>query len=199
MTGPASASARKRASEALSPLSSLLVCARALAASGCRPLRAPGRPSEMLARGAERASAGCASRLGCRSASTASGSRWRMASAPCGARRAGRATPCSTTSTSSSPRPLLFSGESGSQRVESKTPGVGRGQLDEAQALLDPDVVVHDEAGLLVEGLRPVDVGDGNRDQLELEVHPARDPIPARRSTRRSPASSPRTRPAGTR
>ena len=48
----------------------------------------------------------------------------------------------------------------------------GRRELHEAQVLVDLVVVVGVEAGLVdVERLRAVDVGDGHRDQLELEVH----------------------------
>src|SRR5688572_16549171 len=65
----------------------------------------------------------------------------------------------------------LHLGDTGPDR--DRAVGPGRGELDEAQLLVDLDVVVGVESGLLVEGLRAVDVGDGDGDQFELEVHRA--------------------------
>src|SRR5215218_3217121 len=59
----------------------------------------------------------------------------------------------------------------------------GRGQLDEAELVADLVVVVGVEADLLgVEALGAVDVADGDRHQLELEVH-GRRPLAGRVST----------------
>ena len=49
------------------------------------------------------------------------------------------------------------------------------GELHEAEVLVDRVVVVGVEAGLVgVEGLRAVDVGDRDGDELELVVHAVR-------------------------
>ena len=47
----------------------------------------------------------------------------------------------------------------------------GRGQLDESQVFADRVIVVGIESEADVEVLGAVDVGDGNGDQFELDVH----------------------------
>ena len=54
-------------------------------------------------------------------------------------------------------------------QIEQAEPG-GR-ELHEAQVLVHAMIVIGVEAGALVERLGAVDVGDRNRDQLDLEVH----------------------------
>jgi hypothetical protein len=61
-------------------------------------------------------------------------------------------------------------GEAGADRDGAG--GSGRGQLDEAQLLVDLVVVIRVETDLIdVEGLGAIDVGDGNGNELELPIH----------------------------
>ena len=99
------------------------------------------------------------------------GKRWMSdTSTPRPASSARAASMSSTTSC----RPLTEPGSASVMPVADRDRArrAGRRELHEAQVLVDLVVVVGVEAGLVdVERLGAVDVGDGHRDQLELEVH----------------------------
>ncbi len=66
-------------------------------------------------------------------------------------------------------RPRLRAAHSLAER--DRTRRTGRRHLDEADLVADDMVVVGVEAGLLVERLGPVDVGNRDGDEFELEIH----------------------------